>query len=106
LPSACGDTVGSSGREKRAAERQAEQARNQARYRANHTPEKEAERAAEIKRHAAWRAEALNMLGQLPEVRNAGPADELVRQLAEAMMMEGITIDDIRRAMDRRFGPP
>ena len=46
------------------------------------------------------------MLGQLPEVRSAGPADELVRQLAEAMMEERITIDDIRRATDRRFGPP
>jgi hypothetical protein len=93
-------------KEKREAEREEMRRRNRERYAAYHTPEKDAARDAEIKRQMALRREALNMIGQLPEVKNAGPADELVRQLAEAMMIEKITVDDFRRAFNRRFGPP
>ena len=39
-----------------------------------------------------WGDEWLNMWGQLAEVRNAGIADELVRQLAEAMLADGISV--------------
>jgi hypothetical protein len=45
------------------------------------------------------------MWGQLPAVEGAGSADELVRQLAEAMLEEHITPDEILLAMNRRFGP-
>jgi hypothetical protein len=43
------------------------------------------------------------MRGQLDELPNAGIADELVRQLAEAMMPDHISVADIRQALDRRF---
>jgi hypothetical protein len=44
-----------------------------------------------------WRDEWLNHVG------NAGIADELVRQFAEAMLTDRISVADIRQALDRRF---
>jgi hypothetical protein len=51
-----------------------------------------------------WRDEWLNMWGRLEELPNADIADELVRQLAEAMLADRIAVADIRQALDRRFG--
>jgi len=51
-----------------------------------------------------WWPEWLNMRGRLDELPNADIADELVRQLAESMMTDHISIADIRQALDRRFG--
>ena len=51
-----------------------------------------------------WWPEWLNMRGRLDELPNADIADELVRQLAEAIMPDRISIADIRQALDRRFG--
>jgi hypothetical protein len=41
------------------------------------------------------------MRGRLEELPNAGIADDLVRQLAEAMLTDRISVADIRQALDR-----
>ncbi|MBO0735251.1 MAG: hypothetical protein J2P48_01575 [Alphaproteobacteria bacterium] len=44
---------------------------------------------------------------QNPALPNATPADELARQIGEYLTeCPEITIDDVRAAIDRRFGPP
>jgi len=59
---------------------------------------------AESARQARWQAEKRNMWGELAAIRNADKADELVRQLAGAMLCENIGIDEISAAVSRRFG--
>ena len=51
--------------------------------------------------YAAWRAEF-----DSPPARpgDANPADELARQVGEFMIENGLSIDDVRAALDRRFG--
>ena len=51
--------------------------------------------------YAAWRAEF-----DSPPTRpgEANPADELARQVGEFMIENGLSIDDVRAALDRRFG--
>jgi hypothetical protein len=87
-------------KEKRAAETLEARRRSQERY-ARH------DFAADVRkaRHEmALRDEFLNMWGTSPEVWEADLADELVRQLTESMVLDGITVDEIRSAIDRRFG--
>jgi hypothetical protein len=91
-------------REKKAAEVLAEQERNRQWRLAYQTSERKARIDAEAERQILWRAEWLNMWGQLDELPNANIADELVRQLAEAMLPDRISVADIRQALDRRFG--
>ena len=79
-------------REKRKAEALAARERNRQRYVAYQTSERKARIDAETQRQMLWGDEWLNMWGQLAEVRNAGIADELVRQLAEAMLADGISV--------------
>ncbi len=56
-----------------------------------------------IRHEAALREEWQNMIGQAEHIGET-IADELVRQLAEAMIIDSIPVDDIRAALDRRFG--
>jgi len=58
----------------------------------------------ELRLYWLWRPDWLNMQGRLDELPNASISDDLVRQLAEAMLPDRISIADIRRALDRRFG--
>jgi hypothetical protein len=95
-------------REQRAAEVQVIRERNRQRSLAYQTSPQKALRDAETKRALAWRDEWLNMRGQAAVLPNGGPADELARQIAEYLIecAPGVTISDIRAAIDRRFGPP
>jgi hypothetical protein len=91
-------------RAKKAADVLAMRERNAAAY---HSPRWTAFRmkeSEEIRIWELWRPEWLNMRGRFDELPNAGIADELVRQLAEAMTPDHISIDDIRQAFNRRFG--
>lgn len=48
----------------------------------------------------------LRLYEQVPMHDASGPADEIARQIAECMMeCPGMTIDDVRAAIDRRWGP-
>jgi hypothetical protein len=51
--------------------------------------------------YAAWRAEF-----DSPPARpgDANPADELARQVGEFMIENGLSINDVREALDRHFG--
>jgi len=95
-------------REQRAAEVLATRERNRQRYLAHHTPQQQAQRDAETKVWLMWRDEWLNMRGRAAVLPNAGVAYELARQIAEYLIecAPGVTIDDVRAAIERRFGPP
>jgi hypothetical protein len=91
-------------KQKRDAEKEIARARSQSLLGSCLDPRYTPEGRAKTARSLAWRLEWLNLRGQLPEVRNANVADELVRQLAEAMIMvEDVTPDDILLAINRRF---
>jgi hypothetical protein len=51
--------------------------------------------------YAAWRAEFDSRPARPGE---ANPADELARQVEEFMIENGLSIDDVRVALDRHFG--
>ena len=51
--------------------------------------------------YAAWRAEFDSRPTRPGE---ADPADELTRQVGAFMIEDGLSIDDVRAALDRRFG--
>ena len=51
--------------------------------------------------YAAWRAEFDSRPIRPGE---ANPADEIARQVGELMIENGLSIDDVRAALDRRFG--
>jgi hypothetical protein len=99
-------------RKVRASQRQAEiaatRARNEARFRdpawLRARTEKDAAGIAEQNRkHEEW----LALYGRAPLPDANGEADELARQIDEYLAQAPeITIDDVRAAIDRRFGPP
>jgi hypothetical protein len=95
-------------REQRAAEVLAKQELNHQRYLAYLTSPRKAQRDAEAKRQAMWYGEWLNLRGHAAVLPNAGAADEMARQIAEYLIAcaPGVTISDVRAAIDRRFGPP
>ena len=51
--------------------------------------------------YAAWRAE---FDSRSARPGDANPADELARQVGEFMIENGLSIDDVRAALDRHFG--
>jgi hypothetical protein len=58
-------------------------------------------------KHEAERQEWIALYQRNPIAGAAGPADELARQIAEYLAeAPEITINDVRAAIDRRFGPP
>jgi hypothetical protein len=93
-------------REKREAEMMAEREKNAARYRANRADPTRIERdAAAAARADAKHQEWLASYGRPPLPDANGAADELARQIDEYMAQEpGLSIDDVRKAIDRRFG--
>jgi len=95
-------------REQRAAEVLAQRERNRQRYLAYETSPQKAQKDAEAKGRALWQNEWLNLRGHAAALPNAGPGDELARQIAEYLIecAPGVAIDDVRAAIDRRFGPP
>jgi hypothetical protein len=97
-------------REQRPAEHEAARERHEA-YARRNAPRFAANAAADTVRLEAEHTEWVSLFQQ-PELPGAnGPADELARQIAEWLMMtnhdddDGVTIEDVRAAIDRRFGP-
>ena len=91
-------------REKKAAEVLAIRARNHAKHQDGRWSKWYLEQTEQNRLFWRWRPDWVNMRGRLDELPNADDADELVRQLAEAMMPNHISVADIREAFDRRFG--
>jgi hypothetical protein len=92
-------------KEKRAAEVQAKRERNQTNY-AQYLRETEPQRRAQNVEFRRQLEEASRArLSRFPPLPNAGPADELARQIDEYMTHTGITLEDVRTALDHRFGP-
>jgi hypothetical protein len=99
-------------REQRAAEKDAERAARDARWRRDF-PSDTARQREDAARYQAEHAEWTRLF-ERPELPGAnGPADDLARQIAEWLMMtnrdlnddDGVTIEDVRAAIDRQFGP-
>jgi hypothetical protein len=84
----------------------AEREKNAARYRASLADPARIERdAAAAARDDAKRQEWLASYGRAPFPDANGAADELARQIDEYVAQEpGLSIDDVRKAIDRRFG--
>jgi hypothetical protein len=99
--------------ERRSAEKDAERERHDA-YARKNAPRYAAIATETSARVDAERAEWVRLFQQ-PELPGAnGPADNLARQIAEWLMMTNrdlddddgvVTIEDVRAAIDRRFGP-